>query len=165
MFGQWIDKVGLENIPQVQPRQVAYTGVHVLAQALKGAQIHLVHSEDCDSDKSIMDTSHDSLPRGCYFSNPLGLETEDPSDLKDGEIRDRSHPSEPMDQSDMPGHGIHSAGGAASNANAVLGGTSDFQSEVMDTTAQPSEAESHSDLPTANQDTRSRSFEAPGTTH
>ena len=55
VFGQWIDKVGLENLPQVQPKHVACTGVRALVQALKGAQIHLVHSEDCDSDTSIME--------------------------------------------------------------------------------------------------------------
>ena len=30
VFGQWIDKVGLENLPQVQPKQVACTGVRAL---------------------------------------------------------------------------------------------------------------------------------------
>ncbi len=82
--------------------------------------------------------------------------TGDPSYLEDGEIRDRSHPSEPMDQSDTLGHPNHSAGGVACNASVALGGMSDFQSEDMDTTAQPSEAESHSDLPTTSQDTLSR---------
>ncbi len=60
-----------------------------------------------------------------------------------------------MDQSDPLGHGIHSAGGAVSNASAALSGMSDFQPEDMDTTAQPSEVVSHSDLPTTSQDTRS----------
>ncbi len=75
--------------------------------------------------------------------------------MEDGEIVDSSHPSEPMDQADTLGHGVHSTEGATSNASAVLGGMSDFQSEDMDTTAQPSEAESHSDLPTMSHDTRS----------
>ncbi len=43
MFGQWMDKVGLENLPQVQPKQVLCTGVRALVQTLEGAQIHLVH--------------------------------------------------------------------------------------------------------------------------
>ncbi len=126
MFGQWIDKVGLDNLPQVQPKQFACTGVRAFVQALKGAQIHLVHSEDCDSDTSVMDTSHDSFPQGCHSSNPLNLEAGDPSDLEDGETIDRSHPSEPMDQSDTLGHGVQPTGNVASNAMAALGRMSNF---------------------------------------
>ncbi len=127
MFGQWIDKVGLENLPQVQPKQVACTGERALVQAIKGAQVRLVHSEDFDSDTSDMDTSHDSLPRGCYSSDPLNLEAADPSHLEDGEIIDHSHPSEPIDQSDTLGHGVQLTGDVASNASAALGRMSDFQ--------------------------------------
>ena len=72
----------------------------------------------------------------------MGLNLGDPSDLEDGEICDHLHPPEPMDQSDTLGHGIHSPGGAVSNASAALGGVSDFQPKDMDTTAQPSETES-----------------------
>ncbi len=135
MFEQWAEKVGLENLLQVQPKQVTCLGVRDLVQALKGAQIHLFFSENCDSDTSELDTSHYSIPQGYFSADPLGLHTGGPSDLEDGEIFDRSHHSEPMDQSDTLGHGIHSAGGTASNASAAVGGMSDFQSKNMDTIA------------------------------
>ena len=61
-----------------------------------------------------------------------------------------------MDQSDTLGHGIHSASGSVSDASAALSGMSDFQPEDMDTAAQPSEVESHSDLPMTGQDTQPR---------
>ncbi len=161
VFGQWVVKVGLENLPQVQPKQVACTGVGALVQALKGAQVCLVHSEDYDSDTRVIDTSRDSLPWGCYSSDSLNLEAGYPSDLEDGEVMDRSRPSEPMDQSDTLGHGLQPTGDVASNASVALVGMSHFQSEDMDTTAQPSEAESHSDIPTTGQYARSRQVGPP----
>ena len=102
-----------------------------------------------------------TIPRGCYSSDAFNLEAGDPSDLEDWEIIDCSRPSEPMDQSDTLGHGVQPTGDLARNASAVLGGMSDFQSEDMDTTAQPSEAESHSDIPTTNQDARSHQVGPP----
>ncbi len=107
---QLLLKVGLENIPSLQPKQLSNAGVRELVQVLKGVEIRLVPVEDLESDMSIMGTSHDSLPRGCYSSDPLCLEAGDPSDLENGEICDHSYPSEPMDQSDMLGHGVQSTG-------------------------------------------------------
>ncbi len=103
MLGQRIDKVALENLPQVQPKQVACSGVRRLIQALQRTKIHLVQAEDSDSDTSDMDTSHHSLPQEYSPANPLGLGLRDPSDLEEGEISDHSHPPEPMDQADTQG--------------------------------------------------------------
>ncbi len=59
-----------------------------------------------------------------------------------------------MDQADTLGHRAYSAGGAVSDASTAPGRISDFQSEDMDTTAQPSEVESYSDRPMTSQDAR-----------
>ncbi len=63
VFEEWVERVGLEKLPQVQPKQVTCSGVCELVQVLKGAQIHLVYSEDCDSNTSAMDTTHAPYPR------------------------------------------------------------------------------------------------------
>ncbi len=156
VFGQWIDKVGLENLLQVQPKQVAHSGIRELIQVLQGTKIHLVHPMDSDSDTSAMDISHHSLPQGGSLASPLALGLGGPSDLEEGEIADHSRPSEPMDQSDTLGHEVYSADGTVSDASAAPSRTSDFQSEDMDTTAQPSEIESHSDQPMTSQDAHFR---------
>ncbi len=156
VFEQWVHKVRLENLPQLQPKQVTCLGVRELVQALKGTQIRLVPMSDRESNTSIMNLSHDSsFHQGFLSSDPLGLETGGPSDLEDGQIVDHSHTSEPMDQSDNLGHGVQSTGGTVSDASVAPGGGSDLPSEEMDTTAQPSETESHSSLPTTSQGARS----------
>ncbi len=145
VFEQLVPKVGLEN-----------AGVRELVWVLKVTQIHLVPGEDHESNTSIMGTSHDSLPRGFQSDDPLGLNTGDHSDLEGGgEIIDHSHPSEPMDKSDKLGHGVQPTRGAVSDASMPTGGVSDLPSEDMDTTAQPSELESHSSFPSTSQDARS----------
>ncbi len=152
-FEQLVLTEGLENLPHLQLKQLPYAGVQELVRVFNGVQIRLVPVEDLESDTSDMDTSHDPLPKGYFQADPLGLNLGDPSDLEEGEISGPSHPSEPMDQSDTLDHGIHPAGGAVRVASAALGGISDFQSEDIDTTAQPSEAERHSDKPMTSQNT------------
>ncbi len=85
-----------------------------------------------------MDVSNSSLPLECSETDPLGLNSRDPDDLEEGEITDHSSLPEAMDQNDMLGHGIYPDGGLASDTGATSGGTSDLQSEDMDTMAQPS---------------------------
>ncbi len=59
-----------------------------------------------------------------------------------------------MDQADTLGPYTYSAEGIASDTGIAPSRTSDFHSEDMDTTAQPSEVESCSDRPINSQDTR-----------
>ncbi len=59
-----------------------------------------------------------------------------------------------MDQDDVLGHDAYLDGSSASDAGVAPGRTNEFQSEDMDTTAQPSGAESCSDLPMESQDVR-----------
>ena len=49
-----------------------------------------------------------------------------------------------MDQDDVLGHDTYLDGGLVSDTGIASGRVADFQSEDMDTTAQPSEAESYS---------------------
>ncbi len=118
-----------------------------LIQALQGVKIHLVQPEDDDSATSDMGTFNPSLPPGYSGTYPSGLDLKVPTDLEEGEISDHSSLPEPMDQADTLGHGAYSAGGIASDTGDAPGRMSDFQSEDMDTTAQPSEVESYSDRP------------------
>ncbi len=55
MVGQWIDRIGLENLPLVQPKQVTCSGVRGMFQVLQGAKIHLIQSEDDESATSDME--------------------------------------------------------------------------------------------------------------
>ncbi len=80
-FEQLVLKVGLENIPYLQPKELPHAGDRKLVQALNGVQIRLVPMQDLESDISVMDTSHDSLPTGYSSTDPLGLNLGEPSDL------------------------------------------------------------------------------------
>ncbi len=42
MFAQLVAKVGLLNLPQLQPKQVSVTGVHELVSMLQGTQLCLI---------------------------------------------------------------------------------------------------------------------------
>ncbi len=59
----YIAKVGWMDLPLIQPKQVECSGVRVLIQALQGTVIHLVQSEDDESDTSDMEASDSSLPQ------------------------------------------------------------------------------------------------------
>ncbi len=120
---------------------------------LQGVKIHLDQPDD-DSATSDMDTSNPSLPPGYSGTHPSGLDLKVPTDLEEGEISDHSSLPETMDQADTLGHGTYSDGGIASDTGVASSTTSDFQSEDMDTTAQPSEVESCSDRPMNSQDIR-----------
>ncbi len=145
VLGQWINQMGLKNLPLVQPKQVTCSGVRGLIQVLQGVKIHLIQPEDDDSATSDMDTSKPSLPPGYSGTNPSGLDLKGPTDLEEGEISDHSSLPEPMDQADTLGHGTYSVGGIASDTGPATGRISDFQSEDMDTTEQRSQIERYSD--------------------
>ncbi len=144
--------MGLESLPLVQPKQVTCAGVRELIQALQGVNIHLLQTEDDDSATSDMDASHSSLPQGYSETNPLGLDLKNPTDLEEEEISDHSSIPEATDQTDTLGHGSYPDGGITSDNGAAPGRISNFQSEDMDTTAQPSEVESYSEGPMDGQD-------------
>ena len=75
----WINKVGLTDLPTIQPKQVACSGVRILVQALKGTVIHLVQSEDDESATSDMEASDSSLPqdRSDHSSSPAAMDQDD----------------------------------------------------------------------------------------
>ena len=154
MLGQWINQVGLENLPLVQPKQVTCAAVRELFQVLRGVKIHLVQSEDDDSATSDTDAFHSSLHPEHSKMDPLVPNRRNPVDLEEGEISDHSSSPDAMDQDDILGHGTYLDRGLASDTGAAPGRISDFQSEEMDTTAQPSEVESYSDWPMESQDVR-----------
>ncbi len=58
-----------------------------------------------------------------------------------------------MDQDEVLGHDTHLDGGSTSDAGLAFEQRADSQSEDMDITAQPSEAESFSGRPMESQDT------------
>ncbi len=57
-----------------------------------------------------------------------------------------------MDQDDVLGHDTHLDRGLASDTGVAPGRISDFQSQEIDTMAQPSEVESYFDQPMGSQD-------------
>ncbi len=151
VVGQWIDRVGLENLPLVQPKQVICSGVRGLFQALQGAKIHLTQSEDDESATSDMEASNSSLPLDRSETDPLALNHGGP-EREEGELTEHSSSPDAMDQDNILGHDTYLDRGLASDTGAASGRASDFQSEEMDTATQPSEVESYSDRPRESQD-------------
>ncbi len=126
-------------------------GVRVLIQALKGTVIHLVQSEDDESATSDMDASDSSLLQDCSELDPLNL-TQNGPEWEEGELSNQSSSPEAMDQDDVLGRDTYLDGGLASDTGMASGRMTDFQSEDMDTTAQPLGAESYFDRPMESQD-------------
>ena len=58
----YVAQVGWTDLPLLQPKQAECPGVKVLIQALQGTVIHLVQSEDDESDTSEMEATDSSLP-------------------------------------------------------------------------------------------------------
>ncbi len=151
MVGQWIDRVGLKNLPLVQSKQVACSGVRGLIQALQGTKIHLIQSEDDESATSDMDASNSSLPLDYSETDPLALNHRDP-EWEEGELSEHPPSPDAMDQDDVLGHDTYLDGGMASDTGAAPERINGFLSKEMDTTAQPSGDESYSDRPRGSQD-------------
>ncbi len=150
-FEQLVLRVGLENVPYLQLKQLPNMGVREFVHVLNGVKIQLVQPEDNDSDTGEMDTSHASLPLDRSETDPLALNHGGP-DQEEGEISDHSSLSDAMDQDDVLGHDTYLDGGVASDTGAAPGRISGFQSKEMDTMAQPLEVESYSDQPMERQD-------------
>ncbi len=143
----WIERVGWTELPLVQPKQVVCSGVRVLIQALQGAVIHLIQSEDNESATSEMEATDSSLHQDRSELDLRDLTQNDP-DWEEGElIGDSSSSPEDMDQDEILGRDTYLDGRPASNTGATSGRVDDFQSEDMDTTAHPSDAESYSGRP------------------
>ena len=153
MLEGWISKVGWTDLPLVQPKQVECLGVRVLLQALQGTVIHLVQSEDDKSDTSDIDSSDSSLLPDCSEPDPLNL-TQDAPERDGGELSNQSSYNKAMDQEDVLGRDTYLYGDLASDTGLAPGRLTDFQSEDMDTTAQPWGAESYSERPMESQDAR-----------
>ena len=147
----YIDKVGWTDLPLVQPKQVQCPGV--LIQALLGTVIYLVQSEDNESDTSEMDALDSSLPQDRSELDLLNLAQGGP-EREEGECSNQSSSPEAMDQDNVLGRDTYLDGGLASDPGMASGRMTDFQSEDMDTTAQPLGAESYSERPMESQDAR-----------
>ncbi len=74
----YVDQVGWTELPLLQPKQVPRMGVACLVRALQGTVIHLVQSENIDSDTSSAGTTGFSQPRDRSERDPLGLNQGDP---------------------------------------------------------------------------------------
>ncbi len=133
----YIDKVGWTDLPLVQPKQVPCSGVRVLIQALQGTVIHLVQSEDDESDTNDMEASDSSLPQDRSELDPLNL-TQGGPEQEEGGCSNQSSSPEAMDQDGVLGRDTYLDGGLVSDPGMASGKMTDFQSEDMDTTAQPS---------------------------
>ncbi len=153
VFEQVVLKVGLENVPHLQLKQLTNAGVQGVVRALRGVKIQLVTPEDDDSEMSEMDTSHASLSLDRSEADPLALNYGGP-EREEGEISEHSSSPDAMDQDDILGRDTYLDGGLASDSGVAHERISGFQSEEMDTTAQPSGAESYSDRPMGSQDVR-----------
>ncbi len=99
-----------------------------------------------------MDTSHTSLLLECSETDPLAPKRRNQN--LEGEITDHSSSPDAMGQDDELGHGKYPDRGLTSDTGATPGRISDFHSEEMDTTAQPSEVESYSNRIIESQDMR-----------
>ncbi len=149
----YVARVGWEMLPLLQSKQVECSGVRVLIQALKGTVIHLIQSEDNESDTSDMEATDSSQPQDQSEFNPLNL-TEGGPEREGGECSNQSSSPKAMDQDEVLGHDTYLDGGSASNTGMVSRQKADSQSEDMDTTAQHSEPEGYSGRPMESQDAR-----------
>ncbi len=122
-----------------------------LIRALQGTVIHLIQSEDNESDTSSMETMDSSQPQDQPELDPLPL-TQGGPELEEGEWSGHSSSPEDMDQDEVLGHDTHLDWGSTSDAGLAFGQRADSQSKDMDITAQPSEAESFSGRPMESQD-------------
>ncbi len=129
----------------LQPKQVSRTGVACLVRALRGKVIHLVQSEDIDSDTSSMGTTDFSQPRDRSERDILGMNQGDP-EQEEGEWTGRSSSPEAMDQDETLDHGVPLDEGLASEVGLAFGQRTDSQSEDMDVTNRYSESEGLSGL-------------------
>ncbi len=149
----YVDQVGWVNLPLLQPKQVDRAGVVCLIRALQGTVIHLIQSEDDESDTSSAETTDSSQPQDRSEPDPLHL-TQGGPEREEGEWTGRSSSPEAMDQDEVLEHDTYLDGGSTSDAGMVFGQRVDSQSKDMDITAQPSEAESYSGRPMESQDAR-----------
>ncbi len=145
--------MGWEDLPLLQPKQVECPGVRVLIQALKGTVIHLVQSEDDESDTRDMEASDSSLPQDRSELNPLNL-TQGGPEREEGECSSHSSSPKAMDKDDVLGHDTYLDGGSASDTGMASRRVADSQSEDMDITAQRSEPETYFGRPMESQDAR-----------
>ncbi len=149
MVGRWIDQVGLENLPLVQPRQVTCSGVRGLFQALQGVKIHLTQSEDDESATSDMEASNSSLPLDHSEMDPLVPNRRDP-DLEERDCSSFLMPWTRTTSWDMTRIRI---GAWPVTLVSLLEGLATFSPRKW-TLQVNSEGESYSDRPMGSQDTR-----------
>ncbi len=111
----YVTQVGWTDLPLLQPKQVECPGVRGLVQALQGTIIHLVQSEDDESDTSEMEATDSSLLQDRSEFDPLHL-TQGGPEREEGEWSGHSSSPEAMDQDEVLGHDTYLDGGSASDA-------------------------------------------------
>ncbi len=121
-------------------------GVQGVVHVLWRVKIQLVAPEDDDSDMSEMDISNASIPPDHSEADPLAVDHGGP-EQEEGEISEQSSSPD-----DVLGCDTYLDGGLASDTGTAPERIDGFQSEEMDTTAQPLGAESYSDRPMGSQD-------------
>ncbi len=157
----YFEQVGWTKLSLLQPKQVPRPGVACLVRALQGTVIHLVQSEDIDSDTSSMGTTGSSQLQGRSERDPLGLAQES-LELEEGECTHGSSSPEAMDQDETLDHDIPLDEGSASEVVLAFGQKTDSQSEDMEVTNRYSESEGFSGQPMETQDAQySRSNPEP----
>ncbi len=117
----YIARVGWEKLPLLQPKQVECSGVRVLMQALKGTVIHLIQSEDNESDTSDMEATDSSQPQDQSEFDPLNL-TQGGPEREEGGCSDQSFSPVAMDQDDVLGHDAYLDGGRVSDTGMAVQG-------------------------------------------
>ncbi len=147
----YVEQVGWENLPSMQPKQVDRTGAKCLIRVLQGTVIQLVLSEDNESDTSSVGTTGSRQPRNRSERDPLGL-TQGDSELEEGECL--ASPHEAMDHEEVLEHNTRLEEGSASEAGLAFGQTTDSQSKAMDVAGIGSESEGFSGQPMETQDAR-----------
>ena len=83
----YVDQVGWANLPLLQPKQVERAGVVGLIRALQGTVIHLIQSEDNESDTSSVETTDSSQPQDRSALDPLSLTQVGPKREEGGVVR------------------------------------------------------------------------------
>ncbi len=92
----YIAQVGWADLPLLQPKQVECPGVRVLIQVLQGTVIHLIQSEDNESDTSDMEAMDSSQPQDRSEFDPLNL-TQGGLEREEGECSSHSSSPKAMD--------------------------------------------------------------------
>ncbi len=148
----YVARIGWEDLPSLQPKQVGHMGVACLVRALQGTVIQLVQLEDNESDTSSVETMDLSQLWDRSERDPLGLTQGNPKQ-EEGEWTGHSSP-EAMDQDEVMEHDAPLNEDSTRDTGSAFGQRTDSQSEDMDVAAPYSDSEGHSGQPMETQEVR-----------